>query len=320
MRAKTADHHASRVLPMVPALFAEIAKRFGLSKLLVRTMFKRISSPQTKARAFAGYRPTEHDVFVATFGKSGTNWMMQIAQQIAHLGRAEFDHIHDVVPWPDAPSGGPIPLSDPGPLESSPTRLRVIKTHLETAFVPYHEKASYLTVLRDPKEVVVSSYYFLGGILGVLNRVSIDDWFELFVRSGSMASSWVAHTAGFWEWRNRPNALMLNFAEVGRAPRASIERVAATLGVVLSDAQLEMVVERSSIEYMKAHESQFAPPQSPFSRGEPTRMVRRGVSGGSDELLTRAQQAEIDRVCQAGLVALGSDFPYATQFQVVTAR
>jgi hypothetical protein len=33
----------------------------------------------------------------APFGKSGTHWMMRIAQQIAHRGEAEFDHIHDLV-------------------------------------------------------------------------------------------------------------------------------------------------------------------------------------------------------------------------------
>ena len=47
--------------------------------------------------------------------------MMQIAQQIASLGAAEFDHIHDLVAWPDAP----FPeirarLNDPAIAERSP--------------------------------------------------------------------------------------------------------------------------------------------------------------------------------------------------------
>ena len=36
-----------------------------------------------------------------TFPKSGTNWMLQIAHQLIHHGKGEYDHIHDVVPWPD---------------------------------------------------------------------------------------------------------------------------------------------------------------------------------------------------------------------------
>ena len=50
---------------------------------------------------------------------------------------------------------------------------------------------------------------------------------------------------------------------------------------------------------------------------EPVLMVRRGESGGSEELLSRQQQAAIDRLCQAELLRLGSDFPYAKAFEVV---
>ena len=83
---------------LVLSTVAEIAKRLGLAKPLISFSTKRILSEKVKRKAFRGYTPTEHDVFVATFGKSGTNWMMQIAQQIAYRGEAEFEHIHHVVP------------------------------------------------------------------------------------------------------------------------------------------------------------------------------------------------------------------------------
>ena len=50
---------------------------------------------------FGDYRPSRHDVVVCTFPKCGTNWAMQIAYQITMRGKGEFEHIHDVVPWPD---------------------------------------------------------------------------------------------------------------------------------------------------------------------------------------------------------------------------
>jgi hypothetical protein len=298
-------------------MVVEIAKRIGLGKRVVRRAMRRMRSQTSKKKAFDGYQPTEHDVFVATFAKSGTNWMMQIAQQIAHRGEAEFPHIHAVVPWPDAPSLGPIPLKDTGPRDTSPTCLRIIKTHLETEFVPYDEKSTYLTILRDPKEVLVSSYYFMGGILGVLSHVSIDDWYEVAMAPGGLMESWAIHAASFWDWRNRPNVLVLNFSEIKREPRESIVRVAAIMGVELTEAQLAKVIERSSVEYMKAHESQFAPPQPPFGdKSKPTLMIRRGASGQSEELLSPTQQAEIDRLCLEGLRRIGSDFPYAREFEL----
>ncbi|MEO1933389.1 MAG: sulfotransferase domain-containing protein, partial [Myxococcales bacterium] len=282
---------------------------------VVRRSMGRMRGTKLKKKAFKGYQPTEHDVFVATFAKSGTNWMMQIAQQISHRGDAEFEHIHAVVPWPDAFTPGPIALRDAGPMEDSPTGLRIIKTHLETEFVPYEEKATYLTVLRDPKEVLVSAYYFLGGMLGVLSHVTIDDWYELAIAPGGLIESWCIHAASFWDWRDRPNVLVLNFREVKRDPRRSIERVAAIMGVELTEAQQNKLIERASIDYMNAQESQFAPPQALFAdKSKPTLMIRRGASGGSEELLSRRQQAGIDRVCQAELRKIGSDIPYAGEF------
>ena len=36
-----------------------------------------------------------------TYAKSGTNWMMQIAHQLIYHGNGEYDHLHEIVPWPD---------------------------------------------------------------------------------------------------------------------------------------------------------------------------------------------------------------------------
>lgn len=302
--------------PMLAAwLGMQVGKRLGLGVPLLRLAFSRMFSEEGRRRAFAGYRPDGHDVFVATFGKSGTNWMMQIALQIAYRGEAEFDHIHDLVAWPDSPAPGVVALSDPAPREASPTGLRVIKTHLEPAYVPYDERATYLTVIRDPKEVLVSSYYFLGGIFGVLSHVTIADWLDLFMQPGGLAEGWAAHTAGFWEWRTRPNVLVIGYGDLKREPRRQIGEVARRMGVTLDDAQRARVEERSGFDWMRANESRFAPPRSPFAKPEDaTRMIRSGRVGASGELLGPAEQREVDARCQQELQRLGSDFPYRALF------
>lgn len=42
-----------------------------------------MGSETIKTRAFEGYTPASHDVFVCTYSKSGTYWMLQIVTQIA---------------------------------------------------------------------------------------------------------------------------------------------------------------------------------------------------------------------------------------------
>jgi hypothetical protein len=309
MTAKPRSLTLGRMLPFV--LLLQVLKRVGLAKPLLSRAFKNATSREKKLQAFAGYSATEHDVFVATFSKSGTNWMMQIAQQVAYRGESEFVHVHDVVPWPDSIVGDAVPLSDTTSRDQSPTGLRVIKTHLEAEFIPYDEKAVYLTVLRDPKEVFVSSYHFLGGVFGVLPEVTLHDWFDVFMQPGALGRMWAEHTASFWAWRDRPNVLVLDFGEVKRDSRGCIVRVAKVMGVELTAAELDRVVERSSFEYMRAHEAQFAPPKPPFTKeGDRPRMVRSGKTGDSGDSLTPAQQAAIDRMCQEELRDLGSDYPY----------
>ncbi len=308
-----------RLLSRATALGAVMAacRLTGLSRAALHAMREMEASPGSRAMDFAGYEPTEHDVFAAVFHKSGTNWLLQIVQQIAWLGEAEFDHIHDVVPWPEAPFPGVVGLDDPARAASTPSGPRAIKTALGAQFVPYSEKAKYLHLVRDPKEVAVSSYIFITGVLGLRRQVSLEHWLTLFT-GGAEHGAWPAHTAGFWAWRDRPNVLSLQFAELKCDLPGNVRRIADFLGVELTDAQTKRVEERASFAWMKQNEDRFGPPLLPFvaERDRPL-MIRRGVAGGSGELLSRAQQAEIDRHCMTELSRLGSDFPYRDLFDVV---
>jgi hypothetical protein len=46
------------------------------------------------------------------------------------------------------------------------------------------------------------------------------------------------------------------------------------------------------------------------------KMIRKGQSGASSELLTLEQQRRIDDYCRAELKRLGSDFPYDEMFSI----
>jgi hypothetical protein len=279
---------------VVPRFMGRVAKRFAASK------------------PFEGYVPTSHDVFVATYVKSGTNWMMQIAHQLLNHGDAEFEHIHCVVPWPDLQNGPmrhyAVPIQDDSIWKRSPEQKRVIKTHFDWKLLPYSEDARYISVIRDPKDVAVSGYHFFARA-AVREALSVESWLNVFLSEQFVWGSWPSTTASYWSQRHRPNVLILSFKAMRRDLRGTVCRIAEFLDVRVSDAVIDRVVEKSSFDYMRRMDHQFANWNMVPWRNTGT-MVRRGAVGGSGELLTAAQQQRIDEYCRAELRRLGCDLPY----------
>ena len=282
--------------------------------------FGRLSARQLKLFAeknpFRGYVPGKQDVFVATFAKSGTNWMMQIAHQLIYHGQGEFDHIHSVVPWPDTLLMAPwmrkyaIPLGEARDWETSPERKRVIKTHFDWELVPYSEDARYIMVIRDPKDIFVSSYFFLrDGAMGPA-MPSVDTWYNMFVSDGfPIGGSWPVNTAGYWAQRERPNVLIVSFKSMKRDLKGTVRKVAQHLDIQASEELIDLVTQQSTFAYMKGIDHKFRIGKVIPWRAEGA-MMRKGDQGGSSELLSRERQREMDSLFMAQLKKLGSDFPY----------
>lgn len=291
-------------------------RKLGRDEKMFGAMVQRQHKRLEKDNPFAGYMPGPQDVFVMTFAKSGTNWMMQIVYQLIHHGKGDFGHIHDVVPWPDARlisptmKGYAIPLEQATEWQNAPERKRVIKTHLDWQFIPYSEQARYIAVIRDPKDTLVSAYFFLrdSGLGSAMPPV--DAMHRMFVADKFLlGGSWPANAAAFWAQRTRPNVLVVSFKSMKRDLEGTVRRVAAFLGIRVSDEVIQEVCRKASFDYMKSIDEKFAPGKMSLG-GQGAAMMRKGKQGASAELLTPAQQQAIDDHCIAELKRLGSDLPY----------
>ncbi len=286
---------------------------FDKRKHLLSSM---IHSRKSAEKAFKDYCPDLGDVFVCTYPKSGTNWMMQMAHQIIFHGEGEYENILDVISWPDmGPRGNSrfcIPLASKAVQQLSPEHKRVIKTHLSTDYVPYNEKARYIVVIRDPKEVFVSSYHFVASTFAPL-MPSPKKWFELYLTDAfplSFGSSWAKHAAGYWALHDKPNVLILSYAGMKKDLPGTISKVAEFLGVDLSPAAFARVQEKCTFAYMKKIDEKFIPmPKGSLPWGD-MEMMREGKSGNSSEMISMEQQRQIDAHFRAELTALGSTLPY----------
>ena len=289
-----------------------------LAKVMEKTgLWNRLAKrrPRDFYGNFGDYQATAHDVFACVYFKSGTNWLMQILVQVIQHGAAEFEHIHDLVPWPDSPDPHyAVPLSDETAWKNSPTGLRVIKTHREFAKVPYSTEARYICLVRDPKDVCVSAYHFSRAEAMGPMTPSVPNFVEYFLSPAFQFCAWPVFLESYWSVRDRANVLFMTYEEMKRDLAGTVRRIARFLGVTLSEDEVEAVVRRSSFDHMKQIEHKFetgmlVPWSTPHGA-----MIRRGQNKGSDELLTPALQQKIDEHCRVELKRLGCDFPYDELF------
>lgn len=271
-----------------------------------------------KRNAFGDYRPGKQDVIVATYPKSGTTWAIQIVHQIASHGEGEFEHIDQVVPWPDklVPMAN-IEIDDLSIADASPTGLHVIKSHLEPGYVPYAPEAKYISIIRDPKDTLVSMIHFENEFNRLLFEgiVPVEVWVEAFQTKNFMFQPWPMFINDWWKLGKLENVMVLTYEEMKADSVGIVQRIADFVGVNLTSEQLDKVIEKSSFSYMKANDHKFAPPAWELGH---VPLVRSGKSGSAKELLSMEQQAQIDAFCQRELERLGSDFPYSERFRIVS--
>ncbi len=266
---------------------------------------------------FGTYQPNEHDLVAASYFKSGTNLTIYMAAQIAWRGKAQFDHIHDIVPWPDRPDMAAdyaIPLEDDMPASTSPTGMRVIKTHLMPREIPINDTGKYFAVVRDPKSVCVSGYHFAKTLLLGPMMPNIEGWTRFFLSPRFIFGNWAEHVAGFWAMRDRLNVLFMTYEDITADLPAAVRRLADLMGVGLTPEEAATIARQCSFGEMKKVASKFDYIKTfPWSKPEGA-TIRRGKRGASNELLPPELQRRIDDHFRAELKRFGCDFPFDEAF------
>ena len=133
------------------------------------------------------------DIFVASFPKSGTTWLQQV---VYLLYNPESNEESQIMEWK-------FPYLEhvyPG-LKEIENRLgdrRFIKTHLPVELLPSEiTKAKVLFIHRNPKDVVVSYYYFARMLSYVHYVGSLVDFAWLLMHNKLPYTPFFSHLNGY---------------------------------------------------------------------------------------------------------------------------
>jgi len=196
------------------------------------------------------FEPQSTDVFIATFPKCGTTWLQQIVHGLRTRGSMDFDEITLAVPWLELAFDLGIDLAAPQAGEP-----RAFKTHLAWHEIP--KGGRYISMVRNPKDVVVSLYYFHEGWRFEPGTITMEDYARAFFLAPERGRRYWNYVASWWEQRARDDVLLLSYEAARRDLAGTVRRIADFIECPLDDPCFEIVLRQSSIDFMKGHAAQF---------------------------------------------------------------
>lgn len=251
----------------------------------------------------------EEDVLILTFPKSGTNWMIEIICLILSKGDTKWIQSvpnWDRSPWLESISGYENLKNKEGP--------RLISSHLPIQLFPkafFKSKAKMIYIIRNPRDIIVSGYFFWKSTNLVKRPESLEQYFEWFIQGNVPYGSWFDHIRGWLPMRDKENVLILSYEELKRDTRSAVEKICQFLGKKLEPEELSSVVENSSFQVMKENNMSNFSLLKGLHLGDTGCLLRKGTPGDWKNYFTVAQAEAFDKLFQEKMADLPQElFPW----------
>ncbi|MCB0628711.1 MAG: sulfotransferase domain-containing protein [Saprospiraceae bacterium] len=199
-----------------------------------------LNARMKKLMADFGERDT--DIYVVSFPRSGTTLMQMILYQMTTDGDMSFQHIYDVSPWCRFSAFFNRAMPSLG-------ERRIIKSHDDYSVLEQIKKGKFIFMIRDCLDVISSVHQ---QTLDYVNPAA--DFNELSNRN---MERWLSYNNDWIRNRSRLDVLYVHYEEVVRDKQNAIKSIAEFLEVEIDEPTLQRVMDRTSFEFMKQHESKF---------------------------------------------------------------
>lgn len=261
----------------------------------------------------------DDDIVISTYAKSGTTWVQQIVAQLLFNGE-EGVEVAEMSPWLDLR----IPPKEVKlPIVEAQTHRRFLKTHLPVDALVFSEKAKYIYIGRDGRDVLWSMfnhhstanqawYEALNDTPGRIGPpieappTSIaryyHDWLD---KDGHPWWPFWENIRSWWNIRNLPNVYLLHFANLKHDMPGEIRKIAEFIETPIDETQWEFILRHCSFDYMKENSAKSAPLGGDFWDGGAQSFIHKGTNGRWREILSAQESAkyehraaeELDREC-----------------------
>ena len=259
----------------------------------------------------------DDDIIISTYAKSGTTWVQQIVSQLLFNGEEGLE-VSAMSPWMDLRVPPKVVKLE---LVEAQSHRRFLKTHLPVDALVFSEKAKYIYIGRDGRDVMWSmhnhhstanaAFYealndspgLVGPPLGKPNpdvRAYFLEWLE---RDGHPFWPFWENLRGWWAIRNLPNVHLVHFNDLKADMPGEIRKIAAFLDTPIDEGKWAAIVEHCSFDYMKQHAVKSVPLGGAFWDGGAQSFIHKGTNGRWKDLLTPGDNTAYESIAKQELGA-----------------
>ena len=251
----------------------------------------------------------DDDIIISTYAKAGTTWVQQIISQLLFNGEEGLE-VAEMSPWLDLR----VPPKEVKlPMVEAQTHRRFVKTHLPVDALVFSDKAKYVYIGRDGRDVLWSMYNhhataneaWYEALNETPGRVGppiepppesivqyYHDWLD---NDGYPWWSYWENVRSWWDIRELPNVYMLHFANLKRDMPGEIRKLAEFIETPIDESRWESILEHCSFDYMKAHATKSVPLGGAFWDGGAQTFIHKGTNGRWREVLSDAESAKYEQ-------------------------
>lgn len=250
----------------------------------------------------------DNDIIIATYAKSGTTWIQQIIAQLLFDGEEGME-VAEMSPWMDLRVP---PKEIKLPMVEAQTNRRFVKTHLPVDALVFSEKAKYIYIGRDGRDVLWSMYNhhatannaWYEALNDTPGRIGppIDkppssitqyyhDWLD---GNGHPWWPFWENVRSWWEIRNLPNVYFVHFAKLKNDMPGEIRRIAEFLETPILEEKWESILLHCSFDYMKENATKSVPLGGAFWDGGAQTFINKGTNGRWREVLRKDESLKYE--------------------------
>jgi aryl sulfotransferase len=205
------------------------------------------------------------------------------------------------------------------PAVEEQTHRRFVKTHLPVDALVFSEKAKYIFIGRDGRDVVWSLYNhhlnantaWYDALNNTPGRIGpeielpcssisqyFDDWLE---KDGFPFWSLWDNARTWWEIHNLPNVHMVHFANLKSDMPGEIRRIAEFIGTPIEESKWENILKHCSFDYMRANATKSVPLGGAFWDGGAQTFIHKGTNGRWLDVLSAKQVLNYEQRAESEL-------------------